>query len=38
MANLNIYFGKHAIVAAPTIRRIEFSDIGEALAKWVKDF
>jgi hypothetical protein len=33
MANLNIYFGKHGIVAAPTIRRIEFSDICEAMAK-----
>src|ERR1700689_1368896 len=38
MANLSIYFGKHAMVAAPTIRRIEFSDICEALAKGAKDF
>lgn len=38
MANLNIYFGNHGIVAAPTIRRIEFSDICEALANGAKDF
>ena len=38
MANLNIYCDNHGIVAAPTIRRIEFSDICEALANGAKDF
>jgi uncharacterized membrane protein len=38
MANLNIYFGQHGIAVTPTIRRIEFRDIGEALARGAKDF
>ena len=38
MANLNIYIGSHGTVAAPTIRRIEFSDLCEALANGARDF
>jgi uncharacterized membrane protein len=38
MTNLNIYFGQRGIMAVPTIRKIEFRDIREALAKGARDF
>jgi uncharacterized membrane protein len=38
MAILNIYFRQYGIVAAPTVRRIEFRDIRDALVKGAKDF
>jgi uncharacterized membrane protein len=38
MANLNIYFGQRGIMATPTIRRIEFRDIRDALVQGAKDF
>jgi uncharacterized membrane protein len=38
MANFSVYVGRVGGAAAPIIRRVEFRDVGEALAMGADDF